>query len=63
MKKLVLFVLVTIVSLNLNAQNDFPTSKNSNVTIDGGYINLIKPESTSNWARGLRYKGIGFDHV
>jgi hypothetical protein len=56
MKKLVLFVLVTIVSLNLNAQNDFPTSKNSNVTIDGGYINLIKPESTSNWARGLRYK-------
>jgi hypothetical protein len=48
----VITIALTIVSLN--AQNSFPTAKNSSVLIDGGYVSLRIPETTGGWARGFQ---------
>ncbi|GGE18056.1 hypothetical protein [Sphingobacterium cellulitidis] len=37
------------------AQNLFPTTKNSYITIDGGGINQLAPVTTGGWARGTTY--------
>ena len=37
------------------AQNSFPTTKGSNITLDGGGIKMIKPVTTGGWARGTSY--------
>lgn len=67
MKKLcILFVFLELGHLGMS-QNHYPTGKGTNVIIDGGAINVIKPSSTGNWARGIhytdqanvRYAGIG----
>jgi hypothetical protein len=56
MKKLLLFVSFALLLSNINyAQNDFPTPTNSIVTLDGGYIKMIKPVTTGGWARGFLY--------
>jgi hypothetical protein len=37
------------------AQNEYPTAKNSYIKIDGGGINLIRPNAAGGWARGLGF--------
>jgi hypothetical protein len=55
MKRILLCALITFIGIGLKAQNSFPepNSIGSNVIVDGGYINLIKPEVSTSWARGL----------
>lgn len=48
-------ILVLFFTIQLNAQNLYPISKNSYIKLDGGAIKLIKPETTGGWARGLFY--------
>lgn len=45
--------------LNSNAQNLFPTAKNSYIKIDGGGINQLAPVTTGGWARGITYLNSG----
>ncbi|MFC3197299.1 hypothetical protein ACFOET_06715 [Parapedobacter deserti] len=40
---------------SLLAQNSFPTASNTYVKIDGGGIDLLSPNRTGGWARGLTY--------
>ncbi len=58
MKQIILLIVVLSTYFGTTAQNLYPTSKNSNVTIDGGYIKLIMPETEGGWARGFfNYSG------
>ncbi|UGU17923.1 tail fiber protein [Sinomicrobium kalidii] len=38
------------------SQNQFPTAKGTNVKLDGGYIEMIRPQKTGGWARGFIYR-------
>lgn len=40
----------------VQAQNQYPTEKNSSAVIDGGSIEMIKPSMDGAWAKGLFYK-------
>ena len=53
MKKIILIAIAALLTVNVWGQNDFPTTTNSNVKIDGGAINMIRPVTTGGWARGL----------
>ena len=46
------------------AQNDYPTTTNTNVVIDGGKLYLVKPDVSHGWARGLFNRNDGnTDHL
>ncbi|WP_257668573.1 hypothetical protein [Parapedobacter tibetensis] len=54
MKPILTFIaLLCACALHLSAQNLFPTTKNTYVTIDGGGIKLISPVTAGTWARGI----------
>ncbi len=53
MKNFILIAFISFVCFSIKAQNKFPTHKNTHVTIDGGYIKLIKPSTSGGWARGF----------
>ncbi|WP_257666481.1 hypothetical protein [Parapedobacter tibetensis] len=56
MKPILTFIaLLCACALHLSAQNLFPTTKNTYVTIDGGGIKLISPVTTGGWARGISF--------
>ncbi|MGS2765211.1 hypothetical protein [Sinomicrobium sp. M5D2P9] len=55
MKKLyLLFVFLGSGYLGIS-QNQYPTAKGSNILLDGGGVNMIKPVATGGWARGINY--------
>ncbi|WP_343536107.1 hypothetical protein [Sphingobacterium thalpophilum] len=63
----VIFAVIGNVS-RVQAQNAYPTTKGSNLKIDGGAIDFAAPATTGGWARGIsfynpdmssRYLGLG----
>ena len=54
--KILTYLIVWLGASNyLLAQNEFPTAKNSSVKIDGGSINLLRPNVVGGWARGVSF--------
>jgi hypothetical protein len=63
MKKTVLIALIVVMAYSSWAQNDYPIEKNTSIKLDGGYINLVMPETSGGWARGLFYRESDWTHL
>ena len=54
-KDITICLFICIQACALYAQNSYPTDKNTYVKIDGGGVDILSPDRTGGWARGLTY--------
>jgi len=55
MKRILISLFFSFCYCSLWAQNEYPIPKNSNLKIDGGGINYVRPATTGGWARGVNF--------